>query len=182
MASQQQGGFAFTRPCSACYGRGTIIEQACPECQGQGKVERRKQITVKIPAGVRDGARIRLAGQGQPGGHGAPPGNLVLVVRVGKHPELRRSGYDVETDVWIDIVTATLGGKVSVPTLSGKAQVKIPPGVASGARLRLKGKGVPRPGGGHGDQFVVVGIRPPKKLTGKQEELLVELARTLQEH
>jgi len=181
MASQLQGGFAFTRPCPACYGRGTIIEQPCPECGGHGKVQRRKQITVKIPAGVRDGAHIRLAGQGQPGRLGGPPGNLILEVRIGAHPELRRSGYDVETDVWIDIATAALGGKVSVPTLSGKAQVKIPPGTASGSRLRLKGKGVPRPGGGHGDQFVVVGIRPPKHLSAKEKALLSELAETIRE-
>lgn len=179
MVSESQGGFAFSRPCSSCYGRGSIIRDVCPQCQGRGEQKKRRQITVKIPAGVRDGSRIRLAGQGQPGKHGGPSGNLILTVKVGEHPQFHRSGYDIETPVWIDIVTATLGGIVSVPTLNGQAQVKVPPGTRSGARLRLRGKGIKRPGGGAGDQYVVIGIETPHNLTREQKDLLEKLGHTL---
>ena len=179
MVSQGQGGFSFSRPCPMCYGRGTIIQEPCPSCHGRGEGRRRRQVSVKVPAGVRDGSKIRLAGQGQPGKHGGPNGNLILVVKVGEHPDFKRSGYDIESKVWIDIVTAAKGGSISVPTLNGTAQVKVPAGTRSGARLRLRGKGVKRPGGGHGDQYVVIGIQPPKQLTPKQRELLEELGKTL---
>ena len=176
--AEGQGLFSFSRPCPSCYGRGTIIKEVCPECQGRGLKTQRKQISVSIPAGIRDGSKIRLAGQGQPGKQGGRIGNLILTIRVASHPHFRRSGYDIESDVWVGITTAALGGKVSVPTLSGTVQLKIPPGTRSGSKLRLKGKGVKRPGGGHGDQIVIVGIQPPKKLTEKQKRILREFEET----
>ncbi len=175
--SEGQGLFSFSRPCPRCYGRGRIIREACPECQGGGTKRQRKQIAVSIPAGVREGARIRLAGQGHPGRQGGPAGNLILTVKIAAHPHFRRNGYDIETDAWIDIATAALGGSVSVPTLDGGVTLKIPPGTKSGSRLRLKGRGVKHPGGGQGDEIVVIGIYPPKKLSERQKQLLEEFAK-----
>lgn len=179
MVSEGLGGFAMSRPCPQCYGRGQIVRDPCTKCRGTGRSATRRTLTVNIPAGVRDGSKIRLAGQGNPGSNGGPAGNLILNIQVGQDSRFRRSGYDLETDVWVDIVTATMGGKVTVPTLTGSATVKIPAGAKSGSKLRLKGKGVKRPGGGYGDLFVVVGIQPPKQLTDEQKELLQRLKTTM---
>lgn len=137
--------------------------------QGGG---RRERIDVKIPPGVEEGQKIRVRGRG-PGSNGGSPGNLILVCRIDPHPYFRREGADVYVDVPVSVTEATLGAKVDVPTIDGRATVSLPPGTPSGAKLRLKGRGVVRRNGEHGDQYVVVQIAPPKSL-GDEERTLIE--------
>ncbi len=139
---------------------------------------KRERLSVKIPAGLKDGAVIRLAGQGEPGVNGGPPGDLLLTVRVAPHPYFRREGNDVLVDVPVTVTEAALGAKVEVPTLSeGPVLVTIPPGTSSGAKLRLRGKGIRDPKTGiRGDQYVVVKVVVPKQLTERAKSLLKELA------
>lgn len=179
LISRSQGDLSVAEPCAKCQGRGTRVKISCPECKGCGRVVRQRRLQVAVPAGVRQGARVELPGQGQAGKNGGPPGNLSVAIRVAAHPDFRRIGFDVETRVWIDIVTAALGGWVSVPTLSGQSRMTIPEGTRSGTRLRIKGGGVPRPDGAPGDLIVAVGIRPPKRLSEEQKRILKELRNKL---
>ncbi|NLU20410.1 MAG: J domain-containing protein [Phycisphaerae bacterium] len=156
--------------------RGTTLDLRLTPTDGHGHSE---NIRVKIPAGVADGQRIRVKGKGQPGGPGMPPGDLYIVTRVAPHPYFRRLGNDIYLDLPLTISEATLGAKVSIPTLAGPTVLTIPPGTPSGAKLRLKGKGV-TPAGGKppGDQYAVVRIVPPKNLTPRQRELLEQFRET----
>jgi len=171
-----QGGFAFSRPCPQCFGRGTVVTKPCSSCRGTGRREGTKRFSVKIPAGVRDGQRIRLAGQGHPGQGGGPSGDLILEVHVLAHADFRREGYDVHSQATINIVQAALGTRIKVPTLNGTALLRIPPGTASGTRLRLRGKGVVAPDGTKGHHFVVIRIAAPKRLSAQQKKALKEFA------
>lgn len=165
--------------CPACRGRGTAEGRVrCPDCRGAGSVGRRETVQVRIPPGVEDGGRIRLAGKGNEGSAGGPPGDAYLVVRVEPHPLFRREGRDIYVDVPVGIVKATLGGTVEVPTPDGRATVTVPAGTRSGQKLRLRGRGVMASRGrAAGDLYVVVQIHPPKKLGARARELLEELAR-----
>ncbi len=165
--------------CSRCHGRGVMIRALCGQCGGSGHTERKWMVSVPVPRGVRHGDEMRLAGRGQPGRFGGPPGDLYLKIRIEPHREFRRMGYHIESTAMIDIFTATLGGKIIVPTLNGNVWVVVPPGTRSGTRLRLKGGGLPQPGGENGDHHVVVAIEPPKELNDEQRALMRKMAQAL---
>ena len=160
--SSFQGGFGFSRPCPQCLGRGTINPNPCRACGGKGVTEAKRTISVNIPAGVKDGAKIRLAGQGEAGIAGGPAGDLYLLVRVLPHAEFERKGNDIYSTAAVDMTDAALGAKVSVKTLEGTAEVTIPPGTQGGAKLRLRGRGVKAASGETGDHYVVVKVGIPR--------------------
>ena len=169
----QQGIFAVQQTCPTCHGRGEIIEEPCPVCHGQGRVKTQKSLSVKIPAGVDTGDRIRLSGEGEPGGLGGPNGDLFVVVHVKAHPIFTRQDADLYCEVPISFTTAALGGEVDVPTLSGSVRLKIPAETQSGKQFRLRSKGVaPVRGGATGDMICKVTIETPVKLSEEQKELL----------
>jgi molecular chaperone DnaJ len=162
-----QGFFAVSRACTQCNGSGQVVADPCKTCKGSGHVPGESALTVKIPPGV------RLAGEGEPGDHGGPPGDLYVVVHVKEHPLFHREEYEVLCEVPISFPQAALGAQIDVPTLDGKVKLKIPPGTQAGKVFRLKGKGVPHlHGGGRGDQHVRVVIETPTDLNSKQKELL----------
>lgn len=175
--SISQGGFAFSRPCPRCYGRGHIIQQPCQACNGNGTVSHQKRISVTIPPGVDNGSKIRIAGQGEPGTGGAPPGDLILIVRLGSHRFFERKGQNISCEVPVNFAQAALGSKMRVRTLDGAAMVNIPPGVQTGTSLRLKGRGVESAGGQRGDMFVKIKVATPRNLTPHQRRLFEEFAR-----
>jgi len=171
-----QGFFSVSRPCPDCLGRGRRIAHPCAACVGSGQVLRDRALSVKIPRGVQDGARIRLTGEGEPGAAGGPPGDRFLEIHVKPHPTFRREGHDIHSDVELNIVQAALGTTVPAKTIDGTVRLRIPAGTASGAKLRLRGKGAPTPGGGHGDHYVRIRIAAPKSLTPQQADLLRRFA------
>jgi molecular chaperone DnaJ len=172
-----QGGFAVSRPCPACYGRGTIPTDPCPTCRGEGQVRRQRQIQVTVPAGVDDGSKIRLSGQGERGPGGGAPGDLIISVRVQPDRFFSREGTDVHCTVPINIAQATLGSKIRVRTLDGKRVVlSIPAGTQSGTRFRIRGQGIEK-GGRRGDQLVKVQVKVPDQLDEREEQLMRDFAR-----
>lgn len=172
-----QGGFAVSRPCPACYGRGTIPTDPCPTCRGQGQVRTQRQIQVTVPPGVDNGSKLRLPGQGEAGPGGGGRGDLILSFRVRPHRFFTRDGLDILCTVPINIAQATLGSKIRVRTIDDKQVVlRIPPGTQSGTRFRIKGQGIEK-GGRRGDQFVKVEVRVPEKLDPEKEKLMQEFAR-----
>ena len=174
----QQGFFTINRACGQCQGTGQIITEPCSICRGQKRVYRERTLSVTIPAGIETGMRFRLAHEGEHGVNGGPPGDLYVAVKVRPHSISTRKGNDVVVDFPLDIVTATLGGKVNVPTLKGKTSVKIPEGTQHDHMLRLKGLGAPAlKGRATGDQLVRVKITIPTKLTAKQRQLLTAFAK-----
>jgi molecular chaperone DnaJ len=169
----QQGFFAISRPCGDCGGTGQKISNPCVDCRGAGKVKKRSQIAVKIPAGIDTGQRLKLSNEGEAGEHGGPPGDLYVVIRVLDHEIFRRDEADILCDVPITFVQAALGAEVEVPTLDGKAKVKIPEGTQSHKVLRLKGKGLHHIGSpSRGDQLVRVIVETPTRLSKDQRETL----------
>ncbi len=183
VVSQSQGLFALSQPCPRCRGNGTVIEDPCPNCRGTGRERRTKRYTVKIPAGVRDGSRIRLRGKGEAGYGGAEAGDLYVVTRVAPSKTFTRRGDDLVVDVPVTYPEAALGAQVSVPTPDGPVTVKVKPGTTDGTLLRVKGKGAPKlKGSGRGDVLVRVKLIVPKKPTKKQRELLEELQRASREN
>jgi molecular chaperone DnaJ len=173
----QQGFFTIARTCGNCKGEGRIITDPCTKCRGNGKIRRERKVSLKIPPGVDTGVRLKVAGEGELGSYGGPPGDLYVVIHVAPHPFFKRKDNDLHCEIPISFVKAALGGEIEVPTIDGKATIKIPPGTPSGRVFHLKGKGVPKLGGyGRGDQFVTVYIDVPKKLTPRQKELLREFA------
>ncbi len=172
----QQGFFSLQQTCPRCHGSGQIIETPCPKCRGQGRVEQHKTLSVKIPAGVDTGDRIRLAGEGEAGENGGPPGDLYVHIHVRPHEIFERRGNDLYSEVPISVVTAALGGELDVPTLDGRVKLKIPPETQSGKQFRLRGKGVQAVRGSEvGDLICRVVVETPVNLTKKQKELLREL-------
>jgi len=171
-----QGFFTLERTCPVCHGRGQTIENPCPDCSGSGRVTRERTLSVNIPAGVEDGTRIRLAGEGEAGIRGGPPGDLYIFLSLATHAFFQRDGADLYCRVPISMVTAALGGDFEVPTIDGgKAKVKIPAGTHSGGRFRLSGKGMPVLRAKQtGDMYVQVTVETPQKLSKKQRELLAE--------
>jgi molecular chaperone DnaJ len=176
VVSQSQGLFALSQPCPRCRGNGTVIEDPCPRCRGTGRERRTKRYTVKIPAGVKDGSRIRLRGKGEAGYGGAEAGDLFVITRVAASKTFTRRGDDLVVEVPVVFSQAALGAEVKVPTPDGPVTVKVKPGTVDGTLLRVKGKGAPKlKGSGRGDVLARVKLTVPKKLTKKQRELMEEL-------
>jgi molecular chaperone DnaJ len=172
-----QGFFSVSRTCGQCQGSGHVIQDPCRVCRGEGTVQAESELTVKIPPGVDTGTRVRLAGEGEPGENGGPPGDLYVVVHVKDHPLFHREEYEVFCEVPITFVQAALGAQIEVPTLDGMVKMKIPEGTQSGKVFRLKGKGIPHlHGNGRGDQHVRVIVETPQNLTARQRELLQQFA------
>ncbi len=178
----QQGFFSIQQTCPRCKGRGKIVSEACTSCKGQGRTEETRTLSVKIPPGVDSGDRIRLAGEGEAGEGGGPPGDLYVQIRVRPHPIFTREGNDLYCEMPIAFTTAALGGELDAPTLEGRVKLKIPPETQSGKLFRLRGKGV-RSVQGHdtGDLLCRVIIETPVNLSERQKELLRELEQTLEE-
>ncbi|MGR6033995.1 MAG: molecular chaperone DnaJ [Candidatus Nitrosoglobus sp.] len=169
----QQGFFSLQQTCPRCHGSGQIINTPCLACHGEGRVQEHKTLSVKIPPGVDTGDRIRLSGEGEAGENGGPPGDLYVQVQIKEHPIFSREGDTLHCEVPVSIVTAALGGELDVPTLTGRAKLKIPAGAQSGQIFRLKGKGVaPVRGGPIGDLLCRVVVETPVNLNAEQRELL----------
>jgi len=176
----QQGFFQVQQTCPRCKGRGQVISDPCQTCLGQGRVRRKKTLQVKIPAGVDNGDRIRLAGEGEAGRNGGPAGDLYVEVRVREHPIFERDGSHLSCEVPISFVVAALGGTVEVPTLGGNVDLKVPSETQSGRVFRLREKGVkPVRGGPTGDLFCRVVVETPVKLTDDQKDLLRKFDETM---
>jgi molecular chaperone DnaJ len=176
VVAESQGFFALSQPCPRCRGNGTIIEEPCSNCRGTGRERRTKRYTVKIPAGAKDGTRIRLKGKGEAGWGGAPAGDLYVVTRVEPSKTFTRRGDDLVVDVPVAYADAALGTTASVPTPDGPVSVKIPSGSEDGKLLRVRGKGAPKlKGSGRGDVIARVRIQVPKKVSKRERELLEEL-------
>jgi molecular chaperone DnaJ len=174
--AESQGLFALSQPCPRCRGNGTVIEDPCPRCAGLGRERRTRRYTVKIPAGVRDGTRIRLKGKGEAGYGGAPAGDLYVVTRVADSPIYQRRGTDLVVNVPVTFAEAALGGSVEVPTPEGPVSLKIPAGTQDGRLIRIRGRGAPKlKGGGKGDVLARVRLAVPTKLTKAEREAIENL-------
>jgi len=175
---QTRGFSQFVRiqPCVRCRGSGRTVERPCQQCRGKGIVRRSRRISVNVPAGIDDGSRLRISGQGEKGRMGGSPGDLYVVVHVRPHPVFQRDGPEIYMKVPVSYALLVLGGELEVPTLKGTAVIKIPPGTESGTIFRLKGKGLPDlERGGVGDQHVKVEVSIPKNVSGRERELIEEL-------
>jgi molecular chaperone DnaJ len=173
-----QGFFMVERTCPNCHGTGSVILNPCKSCGGAGRVRKEKTLQVKIPQGVEEGTRIRLAGEGEAGTRGAPPGDLYIFLSIRPHPIFKRDGDMLYCQVPIPMATATLGGDIEVPTIEGKrARIKVPEGTQSGRQFRLRGKGMPELNGGFtGDMIIETQVETPMNLTKRQRELMEEFA------
>ncbi len=180
----QQGFFTVERTCPTCNGMGQIIKNPCKACNGAGRVERERQLSVNIPAGVETGTRIRLAGEGEAGLRGGPQGDLYIFIEVKEHPIFQRDGVHLFCRVPISMPAAALGGEVEVPTIDGgRARVKVPAGAQSGKQMRLRGKGMPAlRGAGIGDMVIELAVETPVNLTARQKELLREFEKLSEEN
>lgn len=171
----QQGFFTIERTCPHCHGTGRFIRNPCKSCRGTGQAQKERTLAVNIPAGVEEGTRIRLTGEGQAGLNGGPPGDLYIFISLAQHPIFQRDGHDLYCRAPVSFVTAALGGAIEVPTVDGgRTKISIPEGTQNGRRIRLRGKGMPvlRSGGMTGDLYVEIAVETPVKLTRKQKELL----------
>ena len=174
------GRFTHITTCSRCGGSGTVISNPCPQCQGRGRIKVKQRIRVDIPAGVDDGQRLRLDGEGSAGLYGGPPGDLYVTFSVKPHNLFQRDGSDILYELSINFAQAALGDEIRVPSLDGRVDLKIPPGTQSGKIFRLKGKGIPHiDGKGRGDLLVEVDIITPQRLDKNQRRLFEELAKIL---
>jgi len=173
----QQGFFTVARTCPRCRGTGEIVESPCETCQGKGHVREKRSLKVRIPAGVSDGLRLRLIGEGEAGDEGMPAGDLYVTMRVRRHPFFERDGNNLACEISVSFTQAALGARVEIPTLEGSEILKVPPGLQSGEVVRVKGKGLQDVGGRRkGDLFVRVQVKTPEGLTKEQKALLAKLA------
>jgi molecular chaperone DnaJ len=171
----QQGFFSIQQTCARCHGSGKMITSPCSPCSGSGRIRRNKTLSVKIPAGIDEGDRIRLNGEGEAGSPGAPRGDLYVVIQIRNHPVFQRQNNDLHCEMPISFTTAALGGEIDIPTLDGHAKLKIPSETQSGQVFRLRGKGIKAlRSSGHGDLMCHVILETPVKLTDRQKELLRE--------
>ena len=176
----QQGFFAVARTCSTCQGSGKLIIDPCPKCKGQQRVRRERNVTVKVPAGVEEGARILYSGEGEAGIYGGPPGDLYVVLHCKDHEFFEREGKDLRCVVPISFVQAALGTEIGIPTLEGEHALKVPEGTQTGTTFKIRNKGVPELNGrGRGDLYVELKVQTPTRLSKQQRELLQELQSTL---
>ena len=178
--SQSQGIFSISQPCSNCNGSGTVIEDPCPTCHGTGAQRSVRKLRVNIPAGVRDGSRIRLAGKGEAGLRGGEPGDLYVITRVQESPVFKAAGDNLEVEVPLTIPEAVRGAVVEVPTLNGSKRLRVPAGTRHGTIQRLRGEGPPRVGGkGRGDIHYRFVIDVPDKLSPEQDEAIERLSKVM---
>jgi molecular chaperone DnaJ len=176
----QQGPFVLSRTCGYCRGAGSVIAKPCPTCRGAGRVEQERKLTVRIPAGIATGQRLRLSGEGEAGPAGGPAGDLYVVIHVQDHPFFQRDGNDLFCEIRVSFPTLALGRDITIPTLEGEESFTIPEGTQSGAVFRLRGRGMPDVSGrGRGDLLVTVKGVTPTKLTRDQKKLLQQLAASL---
>lgn len=175
-----QGFFSVRQPCTRCQGSGETVDRPCGGCHGSGTTSKPKKIQIHIPAGVDSNSRLRVAGEGDAGARGGAPGNLYVVLHIKEHDVFQREGNDIIVDMPIDFPTAALGGSIEVPTISGMANLKVPPGTQNGTVMRMRGKGVPSlQGRGRGDQHVRIAVEVPRNLRTHQREKLQEFAKSL---
>lgn len=176
----QQGFFVVERTCPNCHGRGEVIDKPCRTCRGEGRVDQQRTLTVDIPPGVDEGTRIRLAGRGEAGPHGTPPGDLYIFIHVSRHPLFTREGTNLFAEVPVSFTTAALGGTVELPGLDGSVHsIRIPEGVQSGKQLRKRGAGMPvLQGRGAGDLIIQIAVETPTRLSARQRELLHQFRET----
>jgi molecular chaperone DnaJ len=177
--SRDQGFFALSEPCGRCEGEGTVIEKPCSSCGGAGRLRRSRQVTVRIPAGAKDGMKIRVPGRGSAGRKGGPAGDLYVVTRVAEHPLFERRGDDFLVEVPVSFVEAALGAEIEVPKPEGgTVKLRLPPGTQDGKRFKVRRAGAPRARGGGepGDLVVQVEVVVPKKLSRREKEILEALA------
>ncbi|MEQ1760051.1 MAG: molecular chaperone DnaJ [Vicinamibacterales bacterium] len=177
----QQGFFTVARTCGQCRGTGSIISKPCATCRGAGRVQKERKLTVRIPAGIATGQRLRLSGEGEGGAAGGPAGDLYVVLIVQDHPFFQRDGNDLHCEVPVNFPTLALGGSIMIPTLDGGEEAyEVPDGTQSGATLRLSGRGMPDVNGrGRGDLLVTLKVVTPRKLSREQKKLLEQLAASL---
>jgi molecular chaperone DnaJ len=176
----QQGFFTVARTCGNCRGGGTIVTKPCQTCRGAGRIQKEHKLTVRIPAGIATGQRLRLASEGEAGLAGGPPGDLYVVVHVQDHAFFQRDGNDLYCEIPVGFPTVALGGEITIPTLDGDEPFTVPDATQTGTTFRLRGKGMPDVSGrGHGDLLVTVKVVTPKKLTKEQKKLLDQFAATL---
>ncbi|MFY9754091.1 MAG: molecular chaperone DnaJ [Candidatus Acidiferrales bacterium] len=175
----QQGFLSITRTCPACQGAGQVVRDACMDCRGQGRIERERVLEIGVPAGVDTGTRLRMAGNGEPGTHGGPSGDLYIFLEVKEHLFFERRGADLNCTIPVSITQAVLGAKIRIPTLQGEEDLEIPEGTQSGQIFRKKGKGLPNPHGGRGDLYVVASVVIPAKVSREQRRLLEQLGQSL---
>jgi molecular chaperone DnaJ len=180
VTSRSQGAFAFSEPCRNCRGTGSVVDDPCPTCAGSGVTSQTRTITVRIPPGVKDGQRIRLAGKGAPGRRGGPAGDLFVVVHVSEHQLFGRKGDDLTLTVPITFAEAALGTTLTVPTLDGSVSLKVPAGTSGGRTLRVRGRGVPGKGKA-GDLLVTLDVAVPVRLTPAQRKVIESLAEEMNE-
>jgi molecular chaperone DnaJ len=174
----QQGFFSLTRTCPDCHGEGKRITDPCSDCRGTGLIRGQKTLSLKIPAGVESGNRLKMGSEGEPGAKGGPPGDLYVVITVKDHPIFQREGNDLICEIPISFPQAALGCELEAPTLDGKVKLKVPAGTQSGKIFKLSGKGIPvLQGYGRGDELVIVRVETPTSLTSRQKELLDEFAK-----
>jgi molecular chaperone DnaJ len=172
----QQGFFSIQQTCPRCHGSGKIVVSPCAACSGAGRIKQHKTLSVKIPAGVDEGDRIRLSGEGEAGMNGGPPGDLYVVIHLKPHPVFNRDHNDLHCEMPISFTTAAVGGDIEIPTLDGYAKVKVPTGTQTGQMFRLRGKGIKGVrSSSHGDLICHVAVETPVNLTARQKELLAEL-------
>lgn len=176
----QQGFFTISRTCPTCSGSGEVMREPCSHCRGRGRLERERNIEVRIPPGVDSQTRLRIPGEGEQGVNGGPPGDLYIVLMVKEHPFFERRNADLYCTIPIAFPQAALGAEISVPTLNGEEKLKIPEGAQTGQIFRLKGKGLPNPHGGKGDLYVSIRVVTPSKLTREQRRLIEQLGESLQ--
>lgn len=171
------GSFVSVKPCTTCHGEGRIIKEPCLKCRGEGRVSRERKIEVKLPAGLDNGSKIRMAGEGEAGKKGGPPGDLYIVIFVRPHEIFTRRENDLLCEIPLSFIYAALGGEIEIPTIDGKTKLRIPEGTQTGTVFRLKGKGVPNVRGfGRGDQLTKIKVEVPRRLNAKQKKLLRDFA------
>src|SRR5213594_3296742 len=178
----QQGFFSITRTCGQCHGSGQVIKNRCPVCHGDGRLVREKTLEIKIPAGVDDGSKLRISGEGDAGGKGGPAGDLYVVLNVQEHEFFERREYDLYCHIPISFPQAALGAQITVPTLDGgEERLMIPPGTQTASTFRIKSRGISKRGGSaRGDLFVTLDVVVPGKMTREQKDLLTKLASTME--
>jgi molecular chaperone DnaJ len=182
IVSQSQGFFALSQPCGRCRGTGTVVEHPCATCTGAGTTRALKKFTVPLPAGVKDGTKIRLKGKGEPGMHGGPAGDLYVIVQVDASPLFERRGSDLVIEVPVTMAEAALGASVKVPTPEGSVSLKVPAGTQDGRQLKIRGKGAPKLGAsGKGDLIARIRVLTPENLSGEQKDLLKKFAEARKE-